>query len=218
MRRDYLLFDNLQSVKTISATKHDGSKEFMSDSTVFAVDFDKLKDEYWNEISAENPQMEQHFRPKSWDALIPTETGIIFAEFKSGNFEPEDIYKKIYDSLLIFEDLTSRSISWTRKHCVFILVCRDRLRYSPSLYQMMDYADKYAGKDKKKTKLFFSKLFGYKDYCFRDVRTMTKYEFDKYLAKRSAGCDVRSIVNDRLRSIIGDVEQQQFNNRRTINQ
>lgn len=180
----------------------DKNKEYMIESDIEAIDFDKVKEIYVNNnLENVNPN------PKSNDALHFSEDGIwTFIEFKNGvinnsvNFE---INKKIYDSLLILFDINfdnseikfKNNISFTRKNMNYILVYnkekynekqktrqtedgirrqKECLQYSKSRDVLKKSIFKLAGE-----KLILFGLDQFKGYFFNEVNTYTKDEFEE---------------------------------------
>lgn len=111
--------DSLCSIRETSIDSSHGKDIPMIDSDYQVVDFDKVKDAYSKNLHI--PVI-----PKSNDAMFEDGKGdIIFVEFKNcvidGKLKPE-IRKKIYDSLLIFSDITSKSLTYMREHAKYFLV------------------------------------------------------------------------------------------------
>lgn len=50
------------------------------------------------------------------------DNSIAFVEFKNGRVKNQNVKNKLRDSLLIFLDVTGKTISYTRKHADFIVV------------------------------------------------------------------------------------------------
>ena len=99
----------------------DGGKEnqYMVDSEIEVINFDRVKSAYIKGMRLQDT-------PLSSDALYERQPGEYFlVEFKNGRLNKTDIYsvqKKIYDSLLIFNDIMDTNISFCREHVDFILV------------------------------------------------------------------------------------------------
>lgn len=97
-------------------SKDDIHDEYMTESNEIAINFDKVKDLYIKDI---NPV---HL-PSSNDALKYINEDFYFIEFKNGNIRNvKNIRDKIYESLLIFLDITENTISYTRIKGNYILV------------------------------------------------------------------------------------------------
>lgn len=92
------------ALKDTSKDKHEpNNSTYMTESNKTAVNFDAVKDDYVKKMKLSEMLA-------SCDALFEDGEGaIIFTEFKNGalkkNKQP-DLRKKIYDSVLIFMDIT----------------------------------------------------------------------------------------------------------------
>lgn len=81
------------------ASKDITNDEAMCESNITVINFDKIPNEYtrgkgWRGV------------PKSNDALyIDDDNKWFFVEFKNGTIHKEDIYRKIYDSLIMLIEL-----------------------------------------------------------------------------------------------------------------
>lgn len=88
---------------TLKELSYDDKKNvFMIDLDAEAINFDKVKEKYIKNLKLSDT-------PSSNDALVLEYSGrIFFVEFKNGNLQKEvfKLGKKIYDSVLIFTDLT----------------------------------------------------------------------------------------------------------------
>lgn len=113
--------DNISTLKKTSLSEENEIKNYMTESTVSVINFDKVKKAYIRKL-----QPKPEFMPSSSDALHIGDNGkISFIEFKNGKINGEQrygIYQKIYDSLLIFNDITGESVSSCREDADFILV------------------------------------------------------------------------------------------------
>lgn len=87
-------------MKSMTATlkhcsKDDASSDYMTESRLLAVNFDRFSKYYCQVV-----KMAQ--QPKTNDALYCTEDGKwYFVEFKNGSIKKDEIYRKIYDSLIM---------------------------------------------------------------------------------------------------------------------
>lgn len=117
---DIEIFKNCKCpIKKTSRDSGSNSPEYMVNSDLEVINFDKVTAKYVRKLKPP-------FLPKSNDALyIGKDKKIYFVEFKNGllkSNEVFDIYNKIYDSLLIFNDIVNTNISFCRQHLYFILV------------------------------------------------------------------------------------------------
>lgn len=114
----YPEFQNQCTLKETS--KNVSEKEnvsYMTESMLEVIDFDMVKQKYASRLRLPDA-------PASNDALFQHQGVLYFIEFKDGNMKSE-IYKvarKIYESLLLFCDITGKTISFTRENMMYILV------------------------------------------------------------------------------------------------
>ncbi|MBR2089758.1 MAG: hypothetical protein IJ905_05215 [Fibrobacter sp.] len=107
---------------TLKKTSLDDStteKVYMSESEQDVIDFDAVKKEYKRKFC---PSADA----RSCDALLIENEKFALIEFKNGkitsNEEKEKIRSKIGESLLIFNDLVERNLSFDRNNIHFVLV------------------------------------------------------------------------------------------------
>lgn len=174
--------DNLSTLKQTSLDDNGDCKESMISSDTEVVDFDGVKNDYIKDLKLTKT-------PSSSDALFEDQKGQFYlVEFKNGHIDHKvahSIRKKIYDSLLIFHDLTKTNISFGREHMNFILVynkeknpcSRDPFADAedgptPSRVAIGDYFSKKA-----KTHFIRFDLEQFKTIYFQDIFTFSKEEF-----------------------------------------
>ena len=188
---DFPIFTNhFSSLKKTSLDNRDGHKKYMTESELTAVCFDDVKDEYVELLGMSEI-------PKSNDALFDEGNGtLVFVEFKSGHIDSQKqfaIRKKIYDSTLIFTDITSTGISYMREQMKYILVYNDAAnknadgRKLPCQRESVPTSEAYD-----KIAKIFSNYGGreyigfglgiFQNYCFKEVHTYTQTEFEEYLS------------------------------------
>lgn len=184
--------DHLSNLKETSIDKRDGTPRYMTLSTREAVNFDGVKEEYVKQLGVSEI-------PKSNDALFDDGKGfLVFVEFKNGFMDRPKQYavrKKVYDSALIFTDITSKGISYMRDHMKYILVYNETANQNNDLDEDLkkkrktavqpspafDAFAKNVGKHAKEEYVCFGlKIF--QNYCFREVHTYTEAEFEAYLS------------------------------------
>lgn len=111
--------NNVSSFKETSKDSDSGTSEYMTQSEIEVINFDKVKDDYIKGMHLSST-------PCSNDALYISKDGeVYFVEFKNGRMKKEkvfNVYNKIYDSLLIFNDIIGANISFCREHVNFVLV------------------------------------------------------------------------------------------------
>lgn len=183
-------YDNLdifrRSVMTFKETSKDtdsGEAKYMTQSEIEVVNFDEVKNRYIKD-------MKLSITPCSNDALYISATGeYYFIEFKNGVMKKEkiyNVYNKIYDSLLIFNDIINQNISFCRENVNFILVYNESK--NPNENEEILINPKVAiGKhfsSKAKTKFVRFDLNRFKKIYFKEVYTYTEKEFEEeFLAK-----------------------------------
>lgn len=189
---EYPILNHVITLKRASKDEKGGHVEYMTESQVDVINFDKVKEAY-----AREKGLKSH--PKSNDALY-IQSGDIdtFIEFKNGYMEKgkgPELKEKIYDSLLILMDIIDENISYTREHLNYILVYnggknsdneninpKTTMQDSPAREEISKSVFKLA----KERKIRFG-LDKFKGYCFREVATYTKEEFEQeFVAKISS--------------------------------
>lgn len=165
---DYqLLKDHISNLKETSKDTSDATNiQYMTTSTLPAIDFDAVKTAYLNFLGLS----EEH--AKSIDALALCDSPLVFIEFKNGNMQHEKgaVKNKIRDSLLILCDIICKSIGFTRENMEFILVYNEAKN---SRVGIGKYLTNLEGKS--------SILFGLEKYekiYFKHVYTYTEDEFN----------------------------------------
>ena len=181
--------NNISTFKETSIDNDDGKEKYMIESEIKVINFDAVKKEYMKDMGVSEV-------PCSIDALYTNDNeNYYFIEFKNGIVKPNiyNIYNKIYDSLLIFNDITNSTISFCRKNVRFILVYNEEknnqvidkenssIQATPSKNKI---AKSFSNKAKKKFIMFglekFEKLY------FKEVFTYTEKEFEnEFLEKIS---------------------------------
>ncbi len=133
----YALFaDHKSTLKECSGDNSDGSTiKFMTESQIEAVNFDKFKTKYTNDLRLSEECA------ASADALLQTDTGLAFVEFKNGKVNNRNVKDKIRDSLLLFCDFTQKTISYTREHVDFIVVYNEEKNPLPNQYKKQTNTD-----------------------------------------------------------------------------
>ena len=97
-------------------SKDNTNNEYMTESEEIAIDFDEVKRIYIKDICP------QH-QPDSNDVLKYIGDEFYFIEFKNGNMKNiKNLNDKIFESLLMFSDITGKTISYTRIKGHYILV------------------------------------------------------------------------------------------------
>ena len=186
--QNYIEFKDCMSTLK-EASKDDNDKNnirYMINDTRDVVDFDMVKTKYANKLGLSEEVA------KSVDALYDGKNKDVFIEFKNGNManQKSAVRDKVRNSLLLFGDITGKSISYTRNSAEFVLVYNeekntDIKRVKKSSVQNSESRDKIAGAVHRYAKEEFVR-FGmeiFKGLFFRDVHTYTVKEFSEYLFK-----------------------------------
>lgn len=145
----------------------------MCQSTMKVVNFDKIPNEYargreWNGV------------PKSNDALyIDTQNKWYFIEFKNGTIQKDEIYRKLYDSLImLMEWKIIPDFDFIRRNINYILVYNEgkygKVQKSPAREQNYGYFMSLA---KQEEKLF--EIDKFEKYLFNETHTYTQNLFEE---------------------------------------
>lgn len=172
---------NITSFKETSKDTDSGTVKYMTQSEVEVINFDKVKEDYIR-------GMKLSATPCSSDALyIKNEGKLYFVEFKNGFMKKDkvfNVYNKIYDSLLILNDIIGENISFCREHVNFMLVYNESK--NPSQKEGTDKEDsakarigKYFTSKANQRYIRFD-LGKFKKLYFRDVFTYTEKEFEEF--------------------------------------
>ena len=178
-----ILKDNKASLHELSKDDHDNVEEnFMTDSEILAVNFDEVKRQYVNQL--------RHSEDDAYsvDAIFQNERGTFFIEFKNGKVKSSNVRWKVFDSILIFSDITNASVEWMRNNVEFILVYNAQKNYDhnaqrSSERRMTPSLRKIAKYKKKKGNQEFIRfnLERFQGLYFRRVHTYDEIEFEEYI-------------------------------------
>lgn len=165
--------ENRSSFKETSRDSDSGEIKYMTNSEVQVINFDGVKDDYISKMKLSDI-------PCSCDALyIANNERIFLIEFKNGVVNRKkayNVYNKIYDSLLIFNDIIGENISFCRNNLFFILVYNEEK--NPK-----EIISKYMHKKAKENHAEFN-LDKFEKIYFKKVLTYTEKEFeDSFLSK-----------------------------------
>lgn len=149
----------------------------MCESRIKVVNFDKIPNKYsrgrgWRGV------------PKSNDALyIDVQDKWFFIEFKNGEVHKDDIYRKIYDSLIMLMEWgIIPDFNFIRENINYILVFNEgqykKIQQSQSREQNYNYIMRLAQQEEK---LFDIDKF--EKYLFKETHTYTKAEFENVFVK-----------------------------------
>lgn len=180
---------NMSTFKETSYDKDGEKPGYMTDSQIQVINFDKVKDGYIKNLALSNT-------PCSNDALyFGKDNKIFFVEFKNGVLDERprrnfNICKKIYDSLLIFNDIVNKNISFCRENLYFILVYNENKNKREACKTEQEESSKaiISKKIHKKAKKKFIRfgLDRFEKLYFKEVFTYTESEFeDAFLSQIS---------------------------------
>jgi hypothetical protein len=153
------------------------NKQYMCESTIKVVNFDKIPNAYakgkgWKSV------------PNSNDALyISFKDTWYFIEFKNGSIDKADLYRKIYDSVIMLLEMNIiPDIEFVRKNIEFILVYNSekygKIKPSPARDANFNYILRRAGQEEKLFQV--EKL---EQYLLKETHTYTKELFNEKFVK-----------------------------------
>lgn len=165
-----------EAASTLHKASYDETNDvYMTESGEPAISFDKLKDQYFENLGSNAKDIE------SADAFFkPEKSNAALIEFKNGRFRPIEIKRKMKDSLLVLCDISDIHISDSRKGLDFILVYNKKLRPENA---GSDYRNKVVEYVTAKAGMEFVRfgLNSLKGTLFNDVHTYTQEQFEGYL-------------------------------------
>ena len=177
IKKQWPILDHFTTLKRASFDKT--NKQYMTESTIEVIDFDKIPNEYargkhWPGV------------PKSNDALFIDHATWTFIEFKNGKVEKDDIYRKIYDSIIMMLELNIiPSIDFVRNSVNYILVCnntRPAPSYESEHRKMIHSHTKKLAKSEI-VRFELDKLLG---YLLAEVHTYSPEEFEVKFVNKHA--------------------------------
>lgn len=186
---DTILAQCKNTIKIISCD--DAHKVSMVESVERIVDFDEVKTKYANGLGKSEEIA------KSVDGLMYLDNLYFMVEFKNGNIQNEKskIRDKIRDSLLIFNDIVDKNISFTRKNMEFILVydseknpMQNEEKKNLSALNSRVRIGKYFAKKAKKEFV----RWGFESFAglyFKNVHTYDIDEFKDLLKQKGIACN-----------------------------
>lgn len=170
-----LLAKHMTSLRKTS--KDDNAQDnitYMTDSNLSVINFDAVAKEYARVYHIKGI-------PTSNDALYIAKDGkLVFIEFKNGIIDKPTLYnikQKNYESIIVLTDILGKTVSYTRTNVEYILV------YNGEKNSKRSIANHFTKKAKNNFVQFGLEMF--KGYCFSNVYTYTKDEFDNIFIKKS---------------------------------
>lgn len=172
--------ENLE--KELKETSYSSSHNcYMTDSKMKVIDFDEFKNQYGKKYKLKVEEI------KSNDVLFINGDKYFFIEFKNGKINNQvvfDLQKKIYDSLLIFCDYFSKSLKDTREKMEYILVYNEKLQHTGKFDEKSDEKINSALMQFANSESIKFGLRNFVKYCFKNVHTYSKEEFEEKFVKK----------------------------------
>lgn len=186
---------NTSTLKQTS--KDDNNEEYMTESTIRVINFDSIGGDKYSKNNKLNIQL------KTNDVLfLYNDKKYTFIEFKNGKLVDKtnkiDIKKlknielKILNSLFVLGDIEEKSLSSLKEITDYILVYNEE-KNTPnernSISEIGNYFINQGNISSEKTKTEREEIicFGlekFKDYCFKNVHTYSKEEFEEKFVKK----------------------------------
>lgn len=180
------VYDTLPEILKITCPLKESSKDSthetsMTDSLLEVIDFDEVPKRYAREVRIRT-------LPKSNDALYVTkEKKWIFIEFKNGEVKKEEIYRKLYDSLLMLEELEIADWDFFRNHATYILVYNENVycEKNTRLQKSQNRDDLYRHiRNRAETVRNLYEIRKLEGYLFEHAWTYNEEQFAEYFVKK----------------------------------
>ena len=186
---------NTSTLKQTS--KDDNNEEYMTESTIKVINFDSVGGDKYSKNNRLNIQL------KTNDVLfLHNNKKYTFIEFKNGKLldktnkidikKLKDIELKILNSLFVLGDIEEKSLSSLKEITDYVLVYNEE-KNTPnernSISEIGNYFINQGDISSEKTKTEKEEIicFGlekFKDYCFKNVHTYSKEEFEEKFVKK----------------------------------
>ena len=186
---------NTSTLKQTS--KDDNNQEYMTESTIRVINFDSIGGDKYSKNNKLNIQL------KTNDVLfLHNDKKYTFIEFKNGKLldktnkidikKLKDIELKILNSLFVLGDIEEKSLSSLKEITDYILVYNEE-KNTPnernSISEIGNYFINQGNISSEKTKTEREEIicFGlekFKGYCFKNVHTYSKEEFEEKFVKK----------------------------------
>lgn len=169
IKEKWPIFDSFVTLKKASWDKT--KDEFMTESTIEVVNFDKVPNKFakgkgWLGV------------PKSTDALYIDLPSWTFIEFKNGSVDKCDVHRKIYDSILMLLELNIMpDMNFVRQNVRYILVCKEE---QSATAQKSLHQEKFKSymEARSKDEVVRFELKKLRDYLLAEVHTYSPEEFE----------------------------------------
>ena len=186
---------NTSTLKQTS--KDDNNEEYMTESTIKVINFDNVGGDKYSKNNRLNIQL------KTNDVLfLHNNKKYTFIEFKNGKLldktnkidikKLKDIELKILNSLFVLGDIEEKSLSSLKEITDYVLVYNEE-KNTPnernSISEIGNYFINQGNISSEKTKTEKEEIicFGlekFKGYCFKNVHTYSKEEFEEKFVKK----------------------------------
>ena len=186
---------NTSTLKQTS--KDDNNEEYMTESTIKVINFDSVGGDKYSKNNRLNIQL------KTNDVLfLHNNKKYTFIEFKNGKLldktnkidikKLKDIELKILNSLFVLGDIEEKSLSSLKEITDYVLVYNEE-KNTPnernSISEIGNYFINQGDISSEKTKTEKEEIicFGlekFKGYCFKNVHTYSKEEFEEKFVKK----------------------------------
>ena len=186
---------NTSTLKQTS--KDDNNEEYMTESTIRVINFDSVGGDKYSKNNKLNIQL------KTNDVLfLHNDKKYTFIEFKNGKLldktnkidikKLKDIELKILNSLFVLGDIEEKSLSSLKEITDYILVYNEE-KNTPnernSISEIGNYFINQGDISSEKTKTEKEEIicFGlekFKGYCFKNIHTYSKEEFEEKFVKK----------------------------------
>lgn len=186
---------NTSTLKQTS--KDDNNQEYMTESTIKVINFDSVGGDKYSKNNRLNIQL------KTNDVLfLHNNKKYTFIEFKNGKLldktnkidikKLKDIELKILNSLFVLGDIEEKSLSSLKEITDYVLVYNEE-KNTPnernSISEIGNYFINQGNISSEKTKTEKEEIicFGlekFKGYCFKNVHTYSKEEFEEKFVKK----------------------------------
>ena len=156
-------------------------KQYMTESQLKVINFDRFSKYYCKTTGVAK-------EPTTNDALYKTATGKwVFIEFKNGTIKKDEIYRKIYDSLIMMiETGMIPDFAYARTQMSYILVYNKEIILQEKREKEQTSKDRMHRHMEEKADEIFC-LFGLeklREYLFEDTQTYTKEQFEKEFVEK----------------------------------
>lgn len=163
------------TLKNLSLDSSSGTRQFMTNSQIEAIDFDFVKRNYINSLNCSED------KACSVDGIIDNENNKLFIEFKNGKIEAKQkrgIKNKAKDSLLMYGDIKDKTLEYFRDNYTFILVYNGKKNRTHSQSMNNIHSNLYSRSNEQEIRFGLDSL---DKVFFKNVCTYNESEFEEFL-------------------------------------